>query len=158
MQKWIKGLLFMMILWLPLAGCASKEANVAIEAFSIEEMSDTPDDDGLYTQKGYKRVNSITDTKKSNNILTIKVSVLEDYYDADGHYLKSVIASSEQRKNLFTQEVTSSENKKEKQEPVTILVPDTGLEGAFNKKASLTEDESEQLKAHILDSIRLLNE
>ncbi|WP_018759930.1 hypothetical protein [Paenibacillus terrigena] len=156
MKKYIAVLCF--ILTLIIVGCSNKEVHDTVEVFTIEVLSDTPNNEGLYVKTGYKKVNSITYFEKSNNLERTKLFYLEDYFDMDGKFLESVIDYSELEKNLFTPRLEKpKENKKKMNEPITILAP-TIKEGQPGESTKLTEAESEQVRTHILEFIQTLNE
>lgn len=75
-----------------LCSCQNGEADSVdketVEGFIIETMDKT---EGLYEVTGYKKVNAITYMKEDGQVIITRVQAIEDYYNNDGDYIKTVI-------------------------------------------------------------------
>ncbi|MFC6333055.1 hypothetical protein ACFP56_10505 [Paenibacillus septentrionalis] len=134
-----------------LISCQSDNGNaVAVEKETIESFSTRElemNNDGLYEPVGYTKVNSITYIKENKHIIITHVRAVEDYYDLNDNYNKTVVVDSFYEKLKINHYVTSYDKKYEVAGPLTIHTPDH--DDLFSS-VDLTSNESEDIKNHIL--------
>jgi hypothetical protein len=111
--------------------------------------------DGFFSINGYKKVNAITMIKTSDNHMNTDVKALEDFYDIEGNYLKTVVLHSTFNKSKVTLSEEGEESTKELQEPSTILIP-VDKRGGFVLN-QMTEEEKKNIKEHVLYYVEQLN-
>lgn len=116
-----------------------------IESYSIIESE--MNNDGLYEQVGYTKVNSITYIKDNKHIIITRIRAIEDYYDLDDNYIKTIVIDSFYEKLKINHYITSYDKKYEVAGPLTIYTPD--YDDLFSK-VDLTRNESEEIRNHIL--------
>lgn len=96
----------------------SKEQITNVENYTIETLSDEVNEEGMYVETGYKNVNAITEvTKDGDRILTTMKSV-EDYYDTNGNFLRSVVLENVAQNDYQTGKAKFKENKREAKSPL----------------------------------------
>lgn len=117
------------------------EVTMHIESANIKEYE--LDDSNLYKETGYKKVNAITEIIEEGNRMTSKVSVIEDYFDSNGAYVKTLVRYDEFINNSTTGRGLAKSQEKEVHTPLTLFASDT--EGP----TELTNDEKDQIKALI---------
>ena len=124
------------------------EVTTHIESFNIQEYE--LDDSNLYEATGYKKVNAITEIIEEGDRMTSKVSVVEDYFDSSGVYVKTIVRYDEFINNSTTGRGLAKSQEKEVYTPLTLFVSDT--EGP----TELTSDEKDQIKTFIDNQMKKL--
>lgn len=89
-----------------------------VEAFQI--VTNEKNEEGLYVQNGHMYVNAITTIIESGDIIITKQEILEDYYNLDGDYIKTLAKKLIYQNNYETGEAVESETIKEFDYPRTI--------------------------------------
>ncbi|MFS0577387.1 hypothetical protein AB1K83_17370 [Sporosarcina sp. 179-K 3D1 HS] len=139
------GKVFLLISLLLLGACSKNEVFEHIEVFSIETMDESEDPVIPYTLSGHKNTNSITYTREWRDKVKFEVSAIEDYYDTDGNYIKTVVFhSSGEHKKLHNQ-ISGDKEEEELNEPSTILLSPEYKQTSLE----LTEEEKERVKRHV---------
>ena len=82
--------------------------------------------------------------------MTCKVSVVEDYFDSSGVYVKTIVRYDEFINNSTTGRGLAKSQEKEVYTPLTLFVSDT--EGP----TELTSDEKDQIKTFIDNQMKKL--
>ncbi|EMT51489.1 hypothetical protein I532_16233 [Brevibacillus borstelensis AK1] len=106
------AMLFQVIL-LPASAKVQDETITTVEAYSIETLSDTPNDEGLYEKTGYKNVNAITEVIQNGDRIVTKMYKVEDIYDIDENYINTVISAEEFQNDFKTGKAKSRKQVKE---------------------------------------------
>lgn len=150
-NRWTVKLLFLMILLL-LSACSDIEKVEHIEAFVTETSEENAK--GLYEKTGYKKVNSVSIIEKSRHYIKTDVKAIEDFYDTEGHYIKTKVIHSNYKKSYVTRAEDGENQIEELQEPSTILIPDEDLDRF--QKDNLTSAEKEKVKKHVLSYMEKL--
>ncbi|WP_168119998.1 hypothetical protein [Paenibacillus sp. HB172176] len=135
-----------LVLMLLSTACGSVERTEHIESFTIENSE--KQDNGMFEVTGYKKVNSVSLIEESDNHMESDVKMVEDYYNSDGIFLKSIFTYGHGTLSKLTRATDSDEQKLELSEPSTILAPD--LEGDNFKGVELTAEEKVRVKEHVL--------
>ncbi|RKD25611.1 hypothetical protein BEP19_01320 [Ammoniphilus oxalaticus] len=139
-----------------LAGCSSSESVEVVEhveVFTMDYLGDTPNSDGFFEPKGYRKVNSVLRYETSSRSgMTTKLYEVADYYNNDGVYINSSV------KYEMFRGSSNFEDSKEKMEfdPLTILAEDRPPESPEPSK-ELSEDEKKLVKEHVLKLINALD-
>lgn len=104
------------------ARTAESETIKNVEAYSIETLSDEPNDDGLFEVTGYKQVNAITEITADANQIKTKMFKVEDYYDRNSNYINTVVTSEEFENDYNTGEAKAKKQTKQYDKAMTISV------------------------------------
>lgn len=136
-----------------LGACSQAEEVQHIEAFGIEVLEQNAE--GLYEPVGYKKVNAITTTKENKNYTRVDLKTVEDFYDTEGNYTKTVVTHEQSYKSNVLDTRDGFRRTEELHEPSTILIPE---EDAANFRGDqLSVDEREQLKKHVQSFMKLVD-
>lgn len=132
----------------------SEKSYVTVESFEVETLSEDMVDVKLsedvtakqYVNTGSKKVNSITEITEDSESITTKITALEDFYDLDGNYLKTVLKIEEFANNYDTGKATHKMKEKEYDKPKTLNNPSSSTKiNNFNSK-SLTNTQQNDIK------------
>ncbi|WP_391115873.1 hypothetical protein [Psychrobacillus sp. L3] len=92
-----------------------------VESFESEYFSDTPDDIGVHEVAGYKKTNVVTDSLQDDNGIETNLLMAEDYYDLDGHFVKSLVSIQYAKNDINTGNSEVTIRNKELSNQSTIL-------------------------------------
>ncbi|WP_035663190.1 hypothetical protein [Halalkalibacter akibai] len=123
-----------------LSGC-NTQTYEAVEVFQID-LLELSDQSKAYDQSGYKIVNSITTTSETRNMLKADIKAIEDHFDPNGNYVKTVILHSKSTLNKLNDTLTDHQREEILDQPSTIF-----FEEEFN------EAERELVKARVMEFI-----
>jgi lipopolysaccharide export LptBFGC system permease protein LptF len=129
-----------------LSACSDAVKIEQIEAFAIEILEEN--EEGIHERTGYKKSNSISLIVEGKNFIRSEIKSIEDFYDKDGNYIKTVIQHSKAGRTHVTEVEDGDNREKELQEPSTILIPDENIERF--RSYELNDDEKKQVKEHVL--------
>lgn len=136
-----------------LSACSKPEIYEHIEANSIETMDESEGPIITYVPSGYMNSNSITYTQEWRDKRKVKVSAIEDYYDTNGNYIKTIVFHSNGAYKKFHNQYSGDKEEKELYEPATILLP---AEFKQTPLLELTEEEKVRVKEHVQAHIEQL--
>lgn len=123
-----------------------------VETFVIDIIE--TNEDGLLETIGYKEVNSDTEVTMDENKISTKISVIEDHYDLNGQYLKTIIKSEEFINDFETgKALAKSQDRELKGKPLTMLT--SNLNDKLEKN-ELTVDEKRNVSSLIDRQVKLL--
>lgn len=144
----VLGIVMMLI-----TSCSRTEVIRHYEVFMSDSMERK--EDGNFETTGYSKANAITTSESRKGFLRTDVKMIEDFYDLEGHYVKTVISHT--RSHMSDISVTDGgfRLKKELQEPATIFIPENEF-GSFSKK-ELSDEENEILKDHVMMYMKMLD-
>ncbi|MEK3936790.1 hypothetical protein MKY41_15895 [Sporosarcina sp. FSL W7-1349] len=91
--------------FLLLSACSKPEVFEHIEVSSFETMTESTGSVIKFIPSGYVNSNSITYTKDWRDKTKMEVSAIEDHYDVDGNYIKTVVFSSSDEYKKFHNQV-----------------------------------------------------
>ena len=124
-----------------------KDPITRIESFSIEVLEENGEK--FAEEFGYKNINSVSEIIENKKEVITKVSVIEDYYDVNGTYLKTIVKVEEGTLNLTTGKSTGKVREKVFQQPLTLY--------AYRDTVTvLTEEEREQVKNQVKAQVKKL--
>ncbi len=147
----MKGLFVALITCVMLGLCSCQKADEqkvdkeTIEAFMTETVEQIA---GVYETTGYKKVNAITTVKETKHVLYTRVQAIEDYFDDEGTYLKTVVMDEWAEKAKLLRTTDGNTASTEMKGPLTIHLPDARSEMSIK---NLSEQEQAETKAHILE-------
>jgi hypothetical protein len=120
-----------------------------VETFEVQELSHEVNDEGLYEEIGSKKVNSITEVTEGKNFIKTKITAVEDFYNLDGEFEKSVFKIEEFNNNYTTGKAKHKVKVKEYDSPQTIEnLTKTGIVQKANTK-TLQGEEKENVNSKI---------
>ncbi len=150
MEKGYLKLFILLLCILLISACSSAEKIQHIEVFVTKTTETT----------GYKKVNAITSIEDGKNYIKTDIKAVEDFYDADGTYIKTKIIHSYFNKSKVTRAEEGEERKEELHKPSTILLPDDVLDQDPNIEHfnldNMTKEEKEKVKEHVLSFMDVL--
>jgi hypothetical protein len=126
---------------------AKKDQITRIESFSIEVLEENGEK--LFDEFGYKNVNAVSEIIENKKEIVTKVSVIEDYYDVHGTYLKTIVKVEEGSLNLGNGKSTGKVREKEFKQPLALFA-------YRNTVTILTDDEKEQVKNQVRAQVKKL--
>jgi hypothetical protein len=136
---------YFIFLYILVVSACSSQTFESVEAFEIDTLE--VNDQGTYDITGYKKVNSITVTSESRSAVKAEIKAIEDHYDHNGKYLKTVLLHSESSLNKSNDTVTGDEKEIILFEPLTLQVDYT-----------LSEDDKKQIKELVLRHLEKIDE
>jgi hypothetical protein len=124
-----------------------------VESFEMEVLSTEVNDENLYEVTGSKKVNSITEITEGSDFIKTKIISLEDFYDLEGEYIKTVLKIEEFSNNFSNGKAKHKIKEKEFNQPKTIhtLSKKTKIKGAEIK--DITEDEEKELENYLMNLV-----
>jgi len=116
------GFLVLGMVGMLMTSCGSTEVIRHYEVFMSDSME--RNEEGDFETTGYSKANAITTTESRKGLLRTDVKMIEDFYDLEGHYIKTEISHT--RSHMSDISVTDGgfRLKKELQEPATIFIPE----------------------------------
>jgi len=128
--------------------------DITTEAFVIETFEKNKE--GILEKVGYQKLNTITETIRMNNKVSTIFYTVEDYYNLDGKFLKSLVKHEEFINDLSTGKALEKKNEIELSEPMTILIEELSVEQNHNNK--ITMDEQNVLYQYINEQVSQLRD
>lgn len=129
-------------------------SHITVESFEMENLSSEQNNDGLYENIGSKKVNSITEITEGKNSIQTKITALEDFYDLEGEFQKSVF-----KIDVFTNDYSTGKAKhkfqvKEFDTPQTIENVTKSTKITEPKIKTLTDTEKNTVTTHLKKLIK----
>lgn len=119
-----------------------------IESFTVEESE--LNSEGIYVPIGYKKVNAITYVKDNKHVIKTHVRTIEDFYDLEENFVKTIITNSYYEKLKINHSETSYNKNHEVSGPLTIHAPDKNDKSSI---AKLNSEELEEVRNHVVTII-----
>ncbi|PZD97269.1 hypothetical protein DNH61_02615 [Paenibacillus sambharensis] len=154
-MKFFKILILTMIILVLFSACHNGNQKMiekeTVEGFIIET---TELNGETVKTTGYMKVNAITYIYESEHKISTRIRAIEDYYDIDGNYQKTIIFdnSIENNKMLLTKD--TDEAKEEAVGPLTIHLPDGTTEF---KSDELTAEQINDIREHVIKQTELIH-
>ncbi|MEK3917855.1 hypothetical protein [Paenibacillus sp. FSL H7-0331] len=127
------------------------QSKETVESFTIETMSTEKNADGLYVVTGYKNVDSIMKFNTREGKIILNVSMVKDYYDTNGNFVKTVIKDEGIDNNLVT-----GEAEKLVSNITENLAPKTLKSKKAVSSATLSENDKKKIKESIQNEVNNL--
>jgi hypothetical protein len=131
-----------------LTGCSSVETTETVEAYVIKTLEQTSGEGAPFVETGFQKVNVISKTEVSKNHIKTDIKAIEDYYDINGKYIKTVILHSTLNKSYITDAEKEDRKTEELDKPATILLPEGNMKEILLD--NLPDDKKNQVKMHVL--------
>lgn len=148
----ILSVLLIFTLVAPNMAFANKESlqkeHTTVESYEIETLADELNEDYIYENTGTKKVQAITTIIEKPNKVESEITSIQDYYDLEGNFLKSVVLVENFSNNYKTGEATYKQKEKQYKTPQILnkQVFNTSPDEKF-KEEILTTDKKEKIKS-----------